>query len=287
MRPAPVNRPFPASRAAVGLLALTAVLGLAAFRSSAEASSTHDRPEMRLNGAPSHKENLDGRPIAWLSESLTITLDPSLNQAGPGVEAVQAAFGAWLSTEARLPSVRFEIATSAGPAQRDGVNRVLMAPIEMPGHQKDLSIAISYTDESTAEILEVDIVLNSAYRFGVLTGEGLNGKASVGPSGKCGPGTYDLQDIAAHEAGHFFGLGEDKQDDQSTMFFESGSCEILKRDLQSADAEALVTHYERAAEAREAQAGCSVSTGSSSSASGLGLALAALALIGRRRWMRR
>jgi hypothetical protein len=46
---------------------------------------------------------------------------------------------------------------------------------------------------------------------------------------------YDLESIVAHEAGHFFGLGEDWDDGLATMYYCTSTCETHKRSLELTD----------------------------------------------------
>lgn len=223
----------------------------------------------RSVAAPSGKQTAEGRPIAWVDDEVTITLDPSVLALGPGsAEAVRLGFSAWSSTSSRLPNLRFKVADAPAKAQRDGVNRIVVADIDLPGHQKDLALTMTYSYDATGEISEVDIVLNRAYRFASgmpSSGEGgvippPVGAGHEGPSGGCG--VYDLQNLVAHEAGHFFGLGEELSDVTATMFYTSQPCETLKRTVESLDASAMLDHYERAAAAQEPGVSCAMPAGS-------------------------
>jgi hypothetical protein len=54
---------------------------------------------------------------------------------------------------------------------------------------------------------------------------------------------YDLQSVATHEAGHFFGLGEDFEAKPATMFYTTGRCETNKRALLTSDESTMSTLY--------------------------------------------
>jgi MYXO-CTERM domain-containing protein len=95
-----------------------------------------------------------------------------------------------------------------------------------------------------------------------------------------------------HEAGHFFGLDEDMDDDASTMFYKTGKCELKKRDLEGPDRSVMTMLYESpppagGESATDTGAGCGGASTSgrgpaSSGVAALG-ALVALVLLSRRR----
>jgi hypothetical protein len=175
----------------------------------------------------------------WSQPSLTITIDPTLASATPTAkDAVTSAFGAWVSSGASLPQLSFDATTTAGQAAEDGVNRLLLGPITVPGHEHDLAITISYADESTGTILEADTIFNSAYPWAAMT----EADGDDDGSPRC-HGRYDLQNVATHEAGHFFGLGEDYEDTSTTMYVSSRPCQTSKRTLSTPDVSVVSTLY--------------------------------------------
>ena len=112
-------------------------------------------------------------------------------------------------------------------------------------------------------------------------------------SSACGQ-RYDLQSVAAHEAGHFFGLGEDFDSKQATMFFSTGRCETNKRVLQPSDETTMSALYV----ANDLQAasndpsvdtakGCGGAHIGQGRASGSGSILSALSVLGFVAWRRR
>jgi hypothetical protein len=58
----------------------------------------------------------------------------------------------------------------------------------------------------------------------------------------CG-GRYDLESIVAHEVGHFYGLGEDKNDGLATMYYCTSQCETHKRSLEPDDTSVMRQVY--------------------------------------------
>jgi MYXO-CTERM domain-containing protein len=239
-------------------------------------------------------------------------------------EAVQSAFGNWLETGAELPRLRFESTRGKKPSERpDGVNTVMFAPIDLKGHKNDVAITLTFSDPKTGEIVEADIVINSHHPFAVLGApagdskpkadsderddhsddddrsrdtdqSGGGTKLAEGASARsCGPAAttgaecgkaYDLENAAAHEVGHFFGLGEDVEDTKTSMYQCISRCEVHKRTLESGDREAAVGLYlgSEAEAAAEANAGgCGGARVASSPAnSGAVFPLAALVVAG-------
>jgi MYXO-CTERM domain-containing protein len=221
------------------LLASCASLALLGF------TSPESDPQRNV-GAPEIKISESGNPTRWHAPSVDITLDPSLDKLGPGAkDAVRFAFGTWIETDARTPALAFDSATKEhGKAKRDGVNRVIAAPITLPGHENDLAITISYVDSSGA-ILEADVIINTRQKF------------DIDAVGSCEG--YDLRSIATHEAGHFFGLGEDREDDQAAMFYKTSKCETNKRILTLSDVAGIESLYDQAFESEDpTAAGCSM-----------------------------
>jgi hypothetical protein len=182
--------------------------------------------------------------------TVTVVLDPSLNVANPGAtEAVVEAFAAWNQADTGAPSITPVIATSPGVVAEDGVNRIVYAPITIPGLETAVAATISYADEDGV-VIEADTILNNAYPFTVMADPALGGT----PSAACG-GSYDVQNVATHEAGHILGMGEDMTDDANTMFITSEPCQTHKRELTHADIEAMTALY--AGVAHEGAGGCS------------------------------
>ncbi len=240
----PTRRSWSAGRrtlvlgAGIAGLAGLAAVALVAHRSSR--SPQHLPPVAHLvSGRAGLRTTASGADERWSQASITVVIDPSLAGATPTAkEAIVGAFGAWMSTKASLPQFTFDSSSTPGQAVEDGVNRLVLAPITVAGHERDLAITISYADGSTGEILEADTIFNSAYPWA-----DIDGTAAGDDDGhSCGQ-HYDLQNVATHEAGHFFGLGEDYEDTTTTMFVSSRPCQTSKRVLTAADVSAIAGLY--------------------------------------------
>ena len=214
----------------------------------------------------------------WSPGATIITLDPTLVAATPAAkDAIINAFGAWASSGASLPQLSFNSTSTPGEAVQDGINRLLLGPITIPGQETDLAITISYADTTTGEIVEADTIFNSAYDW-TSVGE-------VAGGGACSS-QYDLQNVATHEAGHFFGLGEDYSDTSTTMYVSSLPCQTSKRTLTSSDVSVVSGLYAQSLAGASTSAGCGARVAPRNDADGARAAailMVALAMACRRR----
>lgn len=223
-------------------LVLLASLGLVASATDAFA----DAPARTVTSGKAEK---------WAAGTITVVLDGSLTDVDPHAQdTVTAAFGAWMGGT-NVNQVVVNRTSEHGVAAQDGVNRILVAPITIADHEKDVAITISYADSETGVIVEADTIFNSRYAFAVLDA---SDEADVSRDEKCGK-KYDIQNVATHEFGHFFGLSEDVSDESATMFIESAPCQTHKRELTSSDVASMSSLYPASGEA--------VSPATSSSAS--------------------
>lgn len=231
----PVHSGFP-SVVGVGCVAfVAAVLGGSRLTHEHVAEPV----EHVVSGTPGFRTINDGTNERWAAGRVTIVIDGSVGKLGTSADdAVKAAFGAWAASGANLPALMFDVRDVHGQAARDGVNRVLLAPITLPGHEKDVAVTVAYVNEANGEIQEADIILNAAYPFGALA----DGASGDSEKEDCGL-HYDVQSIVTHESGHFFGLGEDLTDPKASMYFRSTPCEIHKRNLTESDRGTMASLY--------------------------------------------
>lgn len=273
MRPIPSRRPAARAqrRGFGGYFALGAAL---AALTVGALSSLRETPAASSHlGVAGLKHTPKGAEVRWRLASTTVHIDSSLAKLGPDAEnAVKQAFSTWSRSEPSLPRVKFEaISKAEAQAAPDGKNTVVLAPIKVKGHEHDLAITLTYSDEQTGDIVEADIVVNSEYPFKLLAmsaeaeaeDDSRDGtERSPNPTGaqpsvssarascqatakapSCEGGAYDLQNVVTHEAGHFFGLGEDMDDASSTMYYCTSRCETHKRVLTSDDAAVMNVLY--------------------------------------------
>ncbi len=179
------------------------------------------------------RETDSGLPERWSTPTVTVTLDPSLEDLGAGAtDAIESAMSTWYGDVVGIPQINFVRGTTRASSAHDGANVILAAPITLAGHEKDLAITTTYAADGTGDILEADIVFNTSYSFAVM------------PSAEsaCGK-VFDVGAVATHESGHFFGLGEDYDDHSATMYVITNPCDVHKRELTTDDTTALTALY--------------------------------------------
>ncbi len=185
------------------------------------------------------KNTSQGGAIRWPDGTVQIDLSMEAEAYGisskTGENSVESAFLTWseeVSERLQLQFVKSE--TSLAPG-RDGRSVVLWAthPGDFVDPEALATTYLTYTT-STGEITEADIVINAVdYEWTVVGNEFL----------PCHD-RYDLQNILAHETGHFFGLSHSKDHRESTMFPSAGQCETSKRGLAEDDKAGMVFLYE-------------------------------------------
>lgn len=120
-----------------------------------------------------------------------------LDDGVPGVTALQfrdavgRAFATWQAVPTASITYAFAGFTTQRPGDEDGATTLGFD--SRPDLDRVLASTDLLIDEGTGEIVEADIVFNSAFAW------------SVSPAGE--RGTFDLETIAVHEIGHLSGLG--------------------------------------------------------------------------------
>ncbi len=232
----------------VALAAISAAFGLAGAASLSHFRA-HPAPVMQIvSGNPALKRGSDGESVRWHSSKNKIYFDSSLDAVGGHArDAVQLGFGTWLGSGAKVPGLEFDSTSGAKFSQTpNGKSEVMYAPITLAGHENDLALTVTFSDPKTGEVVESDMIFNSRHPYGMLpnkpsTGDGASPMTPV--DGSLCEKRYDLQSVATHEAGHFFGLGEDFDSKTATMFYTTGRCETNKRVLQNSDETTMTALY--------------------------------------------
>ncbi|PWT80012.1 MAG: hypothetical protein C5B57_12950, partial [Blastocatellia bacterium] len=132
--------------------------------------------------------------LKWAETPVRIFLN---DRTVPGISladfqaAVTRAFTTWQAVPTASISYQFVGFTAAEPFQEDGMSTIGFA--NRPDLDRVLGATTFLVDVSTGELLESDILLNSAFTWSV-AGSGENGR-------------FDVESIALHEIGHLSGLG--------------------------------------------------------------------------------
>ena len=227
----------------------------------------HVSPQVH-SGSPGYRQSKTGKNQHWQKKALTIYLDDSIAKLG-ATEAVTRAFAHWVESDPRLPDISFDTGETSATPRHDGKSTISFARITTPGHERDLAITMTYSEDQSGEIVEADVVLNSIYAVGVLkaredrwrrnrSGEqdgDDRSQLSMNDESEDCQNRYDVQNVATHEAGHFFGLGEDPVELDATMFQTIDQCETHKRVLSTTDVAAVSTLYAGVEDPEEAAAG--------------------------------
>jgi MYXO-CTERM domain-containing protein len=281
---------FPALGALFAGIGLAAVLG-----------GGHVTAEVR-SGSPGYRSTPSGKQIHWGKKAVTVYLDSSLKKLGNGAdEAVMQAFGQWVLSDPRLPDLAFDTGKTSAQPKQDGMSTVSYGKIQVPGHERDVAITVTYSNDKSGEILEADVILNAAYPMATLLARakhdehgankgddrGSNKSNSADESMDC-QNRYDAQNVVTHEAGHFFGLGEDLVERSATMFLSIDQCETHKRALSLTDTQAISTLYAQNADSSEepktaAARGCSFGAAPGTAPTGALALILGLSLLRRRR----
>ncbi|HET7544307.1 MAG TPA: matrixin family metalloprotease [Polyangiaceae bacterium] len=229
----------------VALVAVSAAVGLVGSENLSHLRARTTPLMNVISGNPALKQTSDGEHVRWHAPKSKIYFDASLDAAGPHArEAIQLGFGTWLDSGAKLPSLDFDSTHGARFGRvPNGKSEIMYGPITLAGHENDLALTVTFSDPKTGEVVESDMIFNDRHPFGILSsGEPGTRPGADAEGGGCGQ-RYDLQSVATHEAGHFFGLGEDFEEKPATMYYTTGRCETNKRALGSSDAKTMNALY--------------------------------------------
>jgi hypothetical protein len=295
----PQKRPVGARRR----LWFFAAVGVVALGAASTLGGAEDTVREVRSGSPGYRQSKNGQHQHWRRPGLTVYLDPTLQRMGPAAsDAVMQAFGHWVQSAPGLPNLAFDTGATSAISKQDGLSTVSYGRIDVPGHERDLAITVTYAKAETGEVVEADIVVNSIYPVGVLTPKQHGKQSESNRNGKDESGResrgvdeaddckdrYDLQNIVTHEAGHFFGLGEDPVERNATMFQTIDQCETHKRALSATDVGAVSALYAESAPPGETSAvagpgACSLAAPGGHGATGWLPTAVLLLVLGRRR----
>ncbi|MGC4065658.1 MAG: matrixin family metalloprotease [Polyangiaceae bacterium] len=217
----------------------------------------------------------------WREARVVLTVDPSYLALPYAREALAGAVAAWTSAASELPEV-YVVDASTVPATLDGGapppdHRLSYAPEGEARANGALAITLLTVDDDAKTIVDGDIVINGGHRFTDVT---TFGSSKAGINGNY----YDLQNVVTHELGHWFGLAENYDNAEATMFAYVDPGEIKKRDLDTQDITQVQLAYWQA-DNPSRHTGCSVTGAIRPTETGLPgyLAVSVLLLIGANR----
>ncbi len=184
-------------------------------------------------GSPSNvsayslRQGKDGVQLHWKVDTLGVEVDTKslAGVSGPHLmDQVRAAFVTWSANGVPSRST-FRDRKGAATATKDGRNMVRWIKSGWSHGKETVAITISWYRVSTGELLESDIVANAQ-----------DHRWAINP--KKGSGLYDVQNIMAHEVGHFWGVGH-SQEKSATMWIDSMPEQVSKRSLARDDRDGI------------------------------------------------
>lgn len=171
------------------------------------------------------KETEDGKPLWWSEMPVEYRLVAgNVPEAGPGEAAVQRAFDTWERASSNV-AYEFGGVDSEGTHRFDSKNVVYWIHENWPYDERAAALTFHYYDRKDGHLLDADVVFN---------GEGF--EWSIGGAG------FDIENAAAHEVGHFGGLGHSDRA-EATMFSRTSNGETGKRTLAADDVQGLDALY--------------------------------------------
>ncbi len=187
-----------------------------------------------------------GPSLNWTERQVSFGVSNRVSQAleldTDAVAAqIRAGFGTWSAVECSDLSMTF-IGTNGGfqaGFNPNGLNdNVVDLREDWPFDPDAIALTFTAFRLGTGDLVDADILLNGKDHGFVIAERG------------CSPeeGQIDLQNVVAHEAGHFVGLDHPPQtpaNEEATMFANAVSCETKKRTLADGDVEGLCTIYPR------------------------------------------
>lgn len=198
--------------------------------------------------------SFDGKPTRWGQPNISYVVDSRGSQdfkdgcdsAGSCEServAIQKAFQSWTTTPGVNLSFQEQAPQVFNSTGYDGKNTIIFihqnwGNLNFSPPSGALAVTITTYRLSDAKIVDADIHFNGQYfNWGVIDTQEEKNSGNI----------VDLQNVAAHEVGHFLGLGHSSENYtetnfdlyMATMFFASGPGETFRRVLKTDDVEAI------------------------------------------------
>lgn len=164
------------------------------------------------------KYSQDNRTVSWRKENLTVCNNISSQDIKNINNYLQLAITTWNDS-------------GVSPTINIGNNNcdIIVTYQSVTTDNNPLAINKLNYEAYSGEIFSAEIVVNSNHDFEI--GNGKNKKL------------FDVPSFLSHEIGHSLGLGEDMEDNQSTMYYATKRGDISKRDLNQSDLNAISKLY--------------------------------------------
>ncbi len=178
-----------------------------------------------------------GAVVRWYRDSVTLRIDPSMNDYFREMrveEVVDGAASAW----ADLPTVPELLINEGHPGDvgfadgGDNSNGIYLVK-DWQLASSSLAVTVATFESRTGRIVDTDILVNANHPFGLV------------PDGPDQPSNvFDLSGVLTHEMGHVLGLGESFDVRSATMWPNIARGEIHQRDLDRDDVQGVERAYD-------------------------------------------
>jgi len=170
----------------------------------------------------------------WFIDSINYQINNQTSASLPNVAAgsdpltaVARGFQAWNDVPTSRVQGNFQQLTSKSTNARDNVNLITFVDNTFAYNAGTLAVTLIWRFTSNGQIVEADMLFNPAVQW-----------STRDP----GSNVFDVQQIAAHEGGHFFGLGHSAMN-AATMFPYAADQVQLERVLDPDDIAAISELY--------------------------------------------